>query len=183
MLLIIALLTLATAAPRDPTSLRYLFDVCANDAACRAMYQIGTGTSERLFEFLLRLRTNNTADSWQDVFKRHYNTGGEDALRRSWLHLMRSLTPHCMPCSDAISADVGVECVGDDRRLVYESANKRFRCAQNSSRVMRAQTADVSSTEDHVSSLSVVAVVMLASVLSLSACTTVVKNLYTVRKL
>jgi hypothetical protein len=183
MLALLVLLALAVAVPRDPTSVRYLFDVCSNDAACRSMYQIGTGAGERLFEFLLRIRTNNTADSWQDVHQRHYATGGDDALRRSWLHLMRSLTPHCMPCSDAINADVGVECVGDDRRLVYESANKRFRCAQNSTRVTRFQTADAVNSEEHVSSLSVIAVVLLASVLSLSACTTIVKNLYTVRKL
>jgi hypothetical protein len=169
---------IAVIAKQDMAT-KYLYDLCAEDRACRQMYRIESGTSQRLFEFLLRIRANNTEGDWTDVLKAHY---GDDDLNKKWLHLMRSLTPHCMPCHDAINSDIGVECIGADQRLVFDSAQKRYRCAQNSTRVARSQSTETSGNEEHSSTLSVVAIVMLASVLSLSACTTIIGNLKTIRK-
>jgi hypothetical protein len=174
------LLLVITAAARE--EVRYLFELCAEDAACRQMYRIEQGATDRLFEFLLRLRTNNTAKSWADVLDRHYGSGDE-AMRKRWLHLMRSLTPHCMPCNDAIGSDVGVECVGADKRLVFDSSQSRYKCTQLTTQVARSQSLDEPGTEAHTSALTVGAIVSLSVVLALSGCTTIVRNLLSIRKL
>lgn len=179
-------------------SSRLLYSWCAKDERCAAAYhiRIDEALNHNVFEFLLRLRTDAAAsDTWSDLLLRHYGLQSSEApvgesLQMHWLHLMRSVAPHCAPCDDAIKSDAGVECESGPHQLRFDSTAGVYKCATPKSRRLEQQsdggaapTSTVAEFHEtaHTPRLTTIAIWLLAIPFILGALTQAWRNLKQIR--
>lgn len=131
-----------TTALFEHESVEQLLHWCVLSPRCSVAYHTSSASAggkpdSELFEYLLRIRLGpHQNETWHQTLLRHYAVKDPrspllvdvESLRLHWTTLMVAAAPHCFPCDDALSADIGVQCDTAAHQLKFDIRSKTLRC-------------------------------------------------------
>ena len=179
--LLFPLAVLCAAAPGGE-QLDQLYHWCSQSRKCASAYHVSTSLpyNRETFEYLLRLRLDphRNESSLHSILAKAYEMRNSHAieetptLRAHWLTLLLAAAPHCLPCNDAMPADIGAQCDQESHSLRFDPRTNSLICSLARKSVTVATAAEQTPLEEqwHTPLLTSIPIWLLAGLIAISTC-------------